>query len=144
MANVRTHVSVACCAVLFVASAAVSAARRPGPLDPAPAAQNPEAAKMKNPVEATPESVAGGKALFTRNCAPCHGINATGGSGNDISPPSPDLTDAEWQHGSTDGEIFTNIKEGIPPDLNMGPFGDRLKEPDIWNVVNYVRSWAKK
>jgi putative copper resistance protein D len=103
-----------------------------------------EHAKVKNPVMATPESIAAGTALFRKMCAPCHGVNATGGSGNDISPPSPDLTDAEWQHGGTDGEIFFNIKEGIPPDLNMGPFGMRLKDDDIWNIVNYLHSLAKK
>jgi len=107
-------------------------------------AQNGEAAKLKNPVASTPESIAMGKALFTKNCAPCHGVNGTGGTGNDLIGPAPDLTDAEWQHGSTDGEIFTNIKDGIPPDLMMGPFGDRLKDNDIWNVVNFVKSIAKK
>jgi cytochrome c oxidase cbb3-type subunit III len=105
---------------------------------------DPEHATIKNPVMATPESIVAGKALYTKTCAPCHGVSATGGSGNDISPPSPDLTDAEWQHGGTDGEIFFNIKEGIPPDLNMGPFKARLKDDDIWNVVNFLRSIAKK
>ncbi|HZI27477.1 MAG TPA: c-type cytochrome [Gemmatimonadaceae bacterium] len=105
---------------------------------------DPAHAAVKNPVMSTPESIAAGKALFTKTCAPCHGVNATGGSGNDISPPSPDLTDAEWQHGGTDGEIFFNVKEGIPPDLNMGPFKARLKDDDIWSVVNYLRSIAKK
>ena len=105
---------------------------------------SPDAAKVKNPVASTPESVAAGKPLFTRYCASCHGINATGGSGSDISPPAPDLTDAEWAHGDTDGEIFYVIKNGVPPDLNMEPWGDRIKDPDIWNVVNYVRSLAKK
>ena len=105
---------------------------------------NAEAAKMKNPVAVAPESVAAGKALYAKNCSPCHGVNATGGSGNDLIGPAPDLTDAEWQHGSTDGEIFTNIKDGIPPDLSMGPWGDRLKDTDIWNIVNFLRSIAKK
>jgi mono/diheme cytochrome c family protein len=105
---------------------------------------NPEAAKVKNPVEATPESIATGKQLYARYCAVCHGINGEGGSGSDISPPAPNIVDAEWKHGSTDGEIFDVIKNGIPPDLNMGPLGDRIKDPDIWNVVNYVRSLAKK
>ena len=104
---------------------------------------NPEAAKVKNPVASTPESIAAGKPLFTRYCAPCHGINAEGGSGSDVSAPAPDLTDAEWTHGSTDGEIFYVIKNGIQPDLNMEPWGDRLKDPDIWNVVNYVKSLRK-
>ena len=105
---------------------------------------NPEAAKLKNPVAATSESVAAGKQVYTRYCAVCHGTTAEGGSGSDISPPAPDLTDAEWKRGGTDGEIFSVIKNGVPPDLNMEPWGDRIKDPDIWNVVNYVRSLAKK
>ena len=109
-----------------------------------PSQGDAEAAKIKNPVASTPESLAAGKQVYQRYCAVCHGSNAEGGSGSDISPPAPDLTDAEWKHGSTDGEIFSIIKNGVPPDLNMEPFGDRIKEPDIWNVVNYVRSLAKK
>jgi len=103
-----------------------------------------EAAKLKNPVAVSPESIAAGKQLYTRYCAVCHGVNATGGSGSDISPPAPDLTDKEWKHGSSDGEIFTVIKNGVPPDLNMEPWGDRIKDPDIWNLVNYLRSIEKK
>jgi mono/diheme cytochrome c family protein len=26
----------------------------------------------------------------------------------------------------------------------MEPWGDRIKDQDIWNLVNYVRSLAKK
>ena len=105
---------------------------------------NPEAAKVKNPVDSTPESVAAGKQIYTRYCAVCHGINAKGGSGSDISPPAPDLTDDEWTHGSTDGEIFDVIKNGVKPDLSMEPWGDRIKEPDIWNIVNFLRSLGTK
>ena len=105
---------------------------------------NPEAAKIPNPVAADAASLATGKQVYTRYCAVCHGVNAEGGSGSDISPPAPDLTDKEWKRGGTDGEIFTNIKDGIPPDLSMGPWGDRLKDTDIWNIVNFLRSIAKK
>lgn len=105
---------------------------------------NPEAAKMKNPVASTPESVGAGRKLFLRYCSTCHGANAEGGAGNDISPPAPDLTDAMWEHGSTDGEIFYTIKNGVPPELNMAPWEDQIKDPDIWNLVNFVRSMAKK
>jgi cytochrome c oxidase cbb3-type subunit 3 len=104
---------------------------------------NPEAAKIKNPVAATPDSIAGGKQVYQRFCRSCHGINAEGGSGSDISPPAPDLTDADWKLGSSDGEIFSVIKNGVPPDLSMEPWGDRIKEGDIWNVVNYLRSIGK-
>ena len=105
---------------------------------------NPEAAKLQNPVPPSPESVNAGKQAFTRYCANCHGLNAEGGPGNDLTPPAPDLTDKEWKRGSTDGEIFTSIKSGVPPDFNMGAFGDQLKDEEIWTVVNYVRSLAKK
>jgi mono/diheme cytochrome c family protein len=106
-------------------------------------AQSP-AAGIKNPISASAESVAMGKQAYTRLCAPCHGTSAEGGAGNDLIPASPDLTDAIWDHGATDGEIFANIKNGVAPEFNMTPFNDRLKDDEIWNVVNYLRSIAKK
>ena len=105
---------------------------------------NPEAAKVKNPVEATPESIASGGQVYQRYCRSCHGVTATGGSGSDISPPAPDLTGATWKRGSSDGEIFSVIKNGVPPELSMEPWGDRINDTNIWNVVNYLRSLAKK
>jgi len=104
---------------------------------------NPETAKMKNPVAATPESIAAGKKAYAK-CASCHGINGQGGPGNDLIPAAPSLVDDQWDHGSTDGEIFNNIKNGIGPDFNMVPFKDQLKDEEIWNLVNYLRSIAKK
>jgi mono/diheme cytochrome c family protein len=104
---------------------------------------NPDAAKVKNPVEATPDSIAKGKATYAK-CAPCHGVNGEGGPGNDLIPAAPSLVDDKWDHGSTDGEIFDNIKNGVGPDFNMVPWKDQLKDEDIWNVVNYIRSIKKK
>ena len=104
---------------------------------------NPEAARVKNPVASTTESLSDGKRTYQRYCASCHGSNAEGGPGNDLIPAAPDLTDNKWDHGSTDGEIFDAIKNGVPPDFNMTPWSDQLKDPDIWNVVNYMRSIAK-
>ena len=57
------------------------------------AQSNPEAAKIPNPVAADAASIATGKQVYTRYCAVCHGVNGEGGSGSDISPPAPDLTD---------------------------------------------------
>jgi copper transport protein len=106
---------------------------------------NSDAAKIQNPVEATAASIAAGKRVFQRFCANCHGSNAQGGPGNDLIPPAPDLTSKQFKHGSSDGEIFTTIKKGVPPDFNMAAWGEQgLKDQDIWNVVNYVRSLAKK
>ena len=47
------------------------------------------------------------------------------------------------QHGSTDGEIDFVIRNGIPPELVMEPFDDRLDETDTWNIVNYLSSLQK-
>ena len=108
------------------------------------AAQNSEASAMKNPTAATAESIAAGKTVFQRNCAGCHGTDANGGFGNDLIPAAPSLIDETWDHGSTDGDIFNSVKNGIEPDFNMTPFKDQVKDDEIWNVINYIRSIAKK
>src|SRR5262249_4904940 len=102
-----------------------------------------DAATIKNPVAATPESIAAGQQLYQRNCASCHGRNGQGGPGNDLIPAAPSLLGDAWTHGSSDGEIFTNIRNGVGPDFNMVPFKDKLKDEDIWNLVNYIRSIKK-
>ena len=48
---------------------------------------------------------------------------------------------AAWKHGSTDGEIFTLIKDGSKG-TGMRGYGARIKPDDMWNVVNYVRALA--
>ena len=54
------------------------------------------------------------------------------------------LTDAKWDHGSTDGEIFTTIKMGVGPKFDMDSWDGRIKDPDIWNLVNYIRTLGPK
>ena len=93
---------------------------------------------------ATPESIAAGQQLYVRNCASCHGRTGDGGPGNDLIPAAPSLIDDQWDHGSTDKAIFDNIRNGVAPDFNMVPFKDKLKDDEIWSVVNYIRSIAKK
>ena len=102
---------------------------------------NVDPATLENPVPATAESIADGAALFTRRCAACHGADAAGGPPT-FTPTASNLIDDVWDQGSTDGEIFWVIKNGIPPDLLMAPWGDRLSDTDIWNVVNFVRDLA--
>ena len=111
----------------------------------AAAQRDPDAAKLQNPVASNTDSLAEGKRAYQRFCANCHGSNAQGGPGNDLTPPAPDLTLKELKHGSTDGEIFTVIKNGTPPDFNMVAWGAQgLQDQDIWKIVNYLRTLAKK
>lgn len=128
---------IAACALALVAMVGVSLS-----------AQNADAAKLKNPVASTPASIAAGKASYTKYCQFCHG--ETGKGDGKMAPPNShpsDLTDAKWDHGSTDGEIFTNIKMGPTPGdpkAVMKGFSSRMTDQQIWEVVDYVRSLGPK
>ena len=103
-----------------------------------PKGGNPEAAKLTNPVEKTPESIAAGRKVYQRLCSRCHGSEGKGdGNAAGAVPPS-DLTDATWDHGASDGEIFTTIHDGTSAD--MEGYAQRISDTDIWNVVNYIRT----
>ena len=110
-----------------------------------PGGGNSEAAKLKNPVPATPESIAEGSTVYRRRCAPCHGADAKGGPPKeDYLKAPPNLIDDTYDHGSSDGEVFFVIKNGVPPELVMDGWGERLSDTEIWNIVNYLRDTAKK
>ena len=104
---------------------------------------NPDAARVANPVAASPDSISAGRRTYTQFCANCHGTTGKGdGRGAPAGTQVPDLTDVPWDYGSTDGEIFGVIHDGVSAD--MGPYAERMKDSDIWNVINYIRSLAKK
>jgi mono/diheme cytochrome c family protein len=134
------RVSTALIPALVLASAALAvsvAAQNPG--------GSPEGKKMKNPVASSADSIAAGKAAFNKNCKFCHGADAKGDG-----PMAPEgthpanLTDEKWERGSTDGEIFLVIRDGAGPKFEMKGFKSKMTEPDIWNVVNYLRSLRTK
>lgn len=113
-------------------------------------ARNPIAAAVKNPVAATPESIAAGKKAYDANCASCHGDKAQGAERAGVlisiiqeqgGKQPPDLTDDKSDYGSTDGEIYTVIKKGVPPTMMAGWDG-RISDTEIWSIVNYIRALA--
>jgi len=103
----------------------------------------PEAARRVNPVKPTSESIARGKRRYGYDCTMCHGKNGDGKGdlAADTNMKVPDFTDAEAMKDATDGVLFYIIKNGKG---EMPPEGERVKPADIWNLVNYVRSFAKR
>lgn len=100
-----------------------------------------EAAKLKNPVAGDAASITAGKQVYEKNCANCHGKTGAGDGmmGAELNPKPSNLGDGEWKHGSTDGEIFTVIKDGVKG-TGMKAFNSKLTTRQIWDVVNYVRT----
>jgi mono/diheme cytochrome c family protein len=103
--------------------------------------RHPQAAKLKNPVAPDATSIAAGGQLYDKHCAGCHGDTGKGdGSmGEELNPKPANLVDADWKHGSTDGEIFTLIRDGARG-TGMKAYSRKLTTHQVWDVVNYIRS----
>jgi len=102
-----------------------------------------DAAKLANPVKPTAASTAQAKKTYGIDCAMCHGSDG-GGKGDlavDMKLKLPDYRDPAALKDKTDGELFYIIKNGTG---DMPPEGERAKPDEIWNLVIYVRSFAKK
>ena len=90
--------------------------------------------ELQNPVPSTAKSIETGRQLFQKYCKGCHGENVAGNgplAPKDVHPPN--LTDAEWKYGAADGEIFTNIHDGIGPKFNMKSMKGRMTDAEIWS-----------
>src|SRR5208282_1551864 len=77
-----------------------------------------------------PTRIETGHNLFQKNCSGCHGSEAKGGRG-------PDLTTGHWKWGSSDADIMRNIFDGIPG-TQMPAFP--LPEDDGRAIVAWLRS----
>ena len=72
----------------------------------------------------TPRPIAAGKQLYDKQCASCHGDTGKGDgkmAARTLNPKPANLADADWKHGSTDGEIFTLIRDGIEEHRHEAP-----------------------
>jgi mono/diheme cytochrome c family protein len=106
---------------------------------------HPQAAALTNPVPPSAASIAAGQVLYQNQCAGCHGDTGLGDGamGDELNPKPSNLTDADWKHGSTDGEIFTVIRDGVKS-TGMKPFRRKMTTHQLWDVVNYVRSFRPR
>ena len=131
---------------LFLFAFALSAQQSSTPTPqktPSYAAIPVEAARQPNPVKSSPESIARAKKWWTLDCAMCHGKDGDGKgeTATEMKLKIVDFTDPATLKDRTDGEIFYTIKNGHD---DMPPEGQRVKVEENWDLVNYVRSLAKK
>lgn len=92
-----------------------------------------EAVARLNPLASNPRAATGGRKLFIRNCAECHGSNGAGME----KKHSADLQMPIVQEQS-DGTLFWKITNG---NSRRGmPSFSRLPELQRWQVVLHIRT----
>lgn len=94
------------------------------------AAMRPKAGDL-NALIHDPKALADGSAMFAQNCMPCHGADASGGIG-------PNLTDEEWIYGGKPEEIVVTLTNGTAK--GMPSWKSQLGDAKIAQVAAYVYS----
>jgi mono/diheme cytochrome c family protein len=96
---------------------------------------------MKNPVAQSDASAKAGLAVFTKNCASCHGKAGLGDGvkARTLKDFPGNFSKADFQS-LADGDIFYRTKTGRG---EMPKYDGKLSDDDIWNVVNYMRTLKK-
>jgi len=87
-----------------------------------------------------------GQELWSENCAPCHGVLGRGDGptaqmAQMAENPPTDFTDQAAARQRTLADMFTVTKEGRMDRL-MPPWGGRLSENQIWDVVAYAQTFS--
>lgn len=73
-----------------------------------------------------------GQTIFTEQCAGCHGTDVGGGR-------APSLFVAKWLETVDDARLVRSITNGVP-NSEMPAFAASLTEPQIWELVQFIRS----
>jgi len=96
---------------------------------------------MKNPVAKSDASTKAGLDLYTKNCASCHGKAGLGDGvkARALKTFPGDFSKADFQ-GQSDGDHFYKSKMGRG---EMPKYEGKLADNDIWNLVNYMRTFKK-
>jgi putative heme-binding domain-containing protein len=84
-----------------------------------------------NPLAGNALAVKQGQNIFRGRCAVCHGIDAKGYRGSD-------LTTGDWVHGGSDRQIFRTITTGVPG--TEMPGSGNLSEDEVWQLIAYLRT----
>ena len=89
-----------------------------------------------NPFHGDAEAADAGRGAFRIYCKPCHGIDAKGGRG-------PDLTSGNYLAGNRDEDLFRVIAEGVSG-TDMAAYEVRLPDQTIWSIISYIRMSASE
>jgi putative copper resistance protein D len=100
---------------------------------------------LVNPIPPNRESIAAGQAIYRVQCLQCHGPTGRGDGpvGLTLSPPPADLYLHTQAGVHPDGRLYNWITNGVAPDSQMPVFKDILTDEERWNVVNYIRTFAR-
>jgi cytochrome c len=101
------------------------------------------ASKQANPVKPTAESLERARKWWKLDCEMCHGKagDGKGETAKDMKLQMMNFTDPATLKDRTDGDIFYILKNGHN---DMPAEGPRVKTEEAWDLVNYVRAFAKK
>ena len=96
---------------------------------------------LKNP-ELLSYAMAGGRAVFAENCAPCHAAAGSGGAGY------PSLADDDWLWGGTADDIYTSVRYGVRSGHDQARVSDMpnfkadgiLNDQQVADVTEHVLS----
>jgi putative heme-binding domain-containing protein len=84
-----------------------------------------------NPLAGNDAAIQAGMGLFRSRCADCHGMDARGVRG-------PDLTQV-WASGRTDSGLFRTLRRGVPG-TEMPSVGPRTPDDEIWKILAYLKT----
>ena len=82
-----------------------------------------------NPRSLDPAAVRAGAMLFRERCTECHGTDAKGVPGHDLT--------RLWTSGATDARVFQTIRAGVPNSLMPS---SSAPDEEVWALVGYLRS----
>jgi mono/diheme cytochrome c family protein len=96
---------------------------------------------MKNPIATSDASIKAGQQLYVRTCAACHGKTGLGDGpkAKALKTIPTNFSKAEYQN-QTDGEHFYKTRTG---NGDMPKYEGKMSDDDIWNIVNYMRTFKK-
>jgi len=86
-----------------------------------------------NPYNGNEAAIKTGMGLFRIRCADCHGMDAKGVRG-------PDLTQI-WASGRTDDGLFRTLRTGVPG-TEMPAIDIRTPDDEVWKLLAYLRTLA--